>query len=224
VVATNGSSSTVESSAAAQTNAVSDNRWAVAANASMPSSELPGVDDPTPSSGSSPSGGSALTATELRRRLREKLPEYMVPSAFVMLDALPLTPNGKVDRKRLPKPERMHAEAEYVAPRTPVEEVISSIWSAVLRLERVGIHDNFFELGGHSLLATQVTFSIREKLGVELPLRRIFETPTVAGLAELVATSNVHETPTIKPLSRDRYRVKGFTPQALSLPEVMRER
>jgi acyl carrier protein len=111
-----------------------------------------------------------------------------------------------------------------VAPRTAIEEVISSIWREVLRLERVGIYDNFFALGGHSLLATQVTFSIREKLGVDLPLRRIFETPTVAGLAELVETSNALTTSTIKPLSRERYRVKGFTPQALSLPEVMRER
>jgi amino acid adenylation domain-containing protein len=166
---------------------------------------------------------SEIRGSELRRRLREKLPDYMVPSVFVMLDALPLTPNGKVDRKRLPAPERMRAEAEYVAPRTAIEEIISSIWSEVLRLERVGVYDNFFELGGHSLLATQVTFAIREKLGVELPLRRIFETPTVAGLAELVETSNAHTASTIKPLSRERYRVKGFTPQALSLPEVMRE-
>src|SRR6185503_13529589 len=165
-----------------------------------------------------------IRGSELRRALREKLPEYMVPSVFVMLDALPLTPNGKVDRKRLPVPERVHAEAEYVAPRTAIEAVIASIWSEVLRLDRVGIYDNFFELGGHSLLATQVTFAVREKLGVDLPLRRIFETPTVAGLAELVETSNANAASTIKPLSRERYRVKGFTPQALSLPEVMRER
>jgi acyl carrier protein len=147
----------------------------------------------------------------------------MVPSVFVLLESLPLTPNGKVDRKRLPAPERMGAEAEYVAPRTAIEEIISSIWSEVLRVERVGIYDNFFELGGHSLLATQLTFAVREKLGVDLPLRRIFETPTVAGLAELVETANAPAIPTIKPLSRERYRVKGFTPQALSLPEVMRE-
>jgi amino acid adenylation domain-containing protein len=162
--------------------------------------------------------------SELRARLREQLPEYMVPAVIVRLAELPLTPNGKVDRKRLPAPELKSAEEGYVGPRTEVEEVVCGIWSEVLRLERVGVNDNFFELGGHSLLAAQVTFSIREKLKVELPLRRIFETPTVAGLAEFVDQTGGNGLSDIKPLPRERYRVKAFTARASTLPEVLRER
>ena len=152
--------------------------------------------------------GSAPSAAELREQLRQQLPEYMVPSLFVTLETLPLTPNGKVDRKALPAPERELAEAEFVAARTEVEEVVCGIWAEVLGVERVGIYDNFFELGGHSLLAAQVTFSIRERLGVGLPLRRFFETPTVAGLAEFVDATGGNGASRIKPLSRERYRVK----------------
>ena len=152
--------------------------------------------------------GSAPSAAELREQLRQQLPEYMVPSLFVTLETLPLTPNGKVDRKALPAPERELAEAEFVAARTEVEEVVCGIWAEVLGVERVGIYDNFFELGGHSLLAAQVTFSIRERLGVGLPLRRFFETPTVAGLAEFVDVTGGNGASRIKPLSRERYRVK----------------
>jgi len=118
----------------------------------------------------------------LRADLRRSLPEHMVPSAFVFLDALPLTPNGKLDRKALPAPELASAET-YVAPRTPVEEVLAGIWAEVLRLERVGVQESFFGLGGHSLLATRVVSRIREVLGVELPLRALFEGPTVAELS-----------------------------------------
>jgi len=150
--------------------------------------------------------GAAPSAAELRESLRQQLPEYMVPSLFVTLNALPLTANGKVDRKALPEPEL--AATEFVAARTEVEEVVCGIWAAVLGVERVGIYDNFFELGGHSLLATQVTFSIREKLGVELPLRRFFEAPTVAGLAQFVEATGRNGASRIKPLSRERYRVK----------------
>jgi acyl carrier protein len=127
----------------------------------------------------------------------------------VTLEGLPLTPNGKVDRKALPEPEWELGEAtEFVAARTEVEEVVCGIWGEVLGVERVGIYDNFFALGGHSLLATQVTFSIRERLRVELPLRRFFETPTVAGLAEFVDATGGNGASRIKPLSRERYRVK----------------
>ncbi|HEX2079479.1 MAG TPA: amino acid adenylation domain-containing protein, partial [Longimicrobium sp.] len=125
-------------------------------------------------------------ADALREHLRLSLPEYMVPSAFVALERIPLTPNGKLDVKALPAPDPALAEERYVAPRTPAEEVLAEIWAETLRLERVGVNDNFFELGGHSLLATRVVSRVRELFGVELPLRALFETPTVAGLAPQV--------------------------------------
>ena len=120
---------------------------------------------------------------EIRSFLGTRLPEYMVPMAYVQLDALPLTPNGKVDRKALPVPEPRGLSGQFVAPRNPVEEVVADAWADVLDLEQVGVHDNFFELGGHSLLATQVMGRIATGLAVELPLQVIFEAPTVAGLA-----------------------------------------
>jgi amino acid adenylation domain-containing protein len=122
-------------------------------------------------------------ADQLRTHLRGSLPEYMVPSAFVSLEALPLTPNGKVDRKALPAPEQPISGATYVAPRTPTEEIVAGIWAEVLKLERVGVNDNFFELGGHSLLATQVIVRVRQALGVELPLRDLFAAPMIADLS-----------------------------------------
>ncbi len=137
-------------------------------------------------------GGIAPTNSELieslRLFLKEKLPEYMIPSAFVILKALPLTPNGKIDRQALPAPE-MAADltATFVAPRTPVEALLASIWSQLLGLKKVGIWDNFFDLGGHSLLITQLLAKVRESFQVELPLRVLFEAPTVAGLAERIA-------------------------------------
>jgi hypothetical protein len=120
---------------------------------------------------------------QLRDHLKESLPEYMVPSAFVVLAELPLTPNGKLNRKALPAPELAQAMQQYVAPRTPVEEVLVEIWSEVLNLPRVGIEDNFFELGGHSLLTTQMTAHVRGLLGVELPILSVFEAPTIVELA-----------------------------------------
>jgi amino acid adenylation domain-containing protein len=133
----------------------------------------------------------SVAVIELRAYLKEKLPEYMMPSAFVMLDALPLTANGKVDRRALPAPERGRAEGgnEYVAPRTPVEEMVAGIWSEVLGVERVGVNDNFFELGGHSLLATQVISRLKESLRVEVTLDKMFESPTVAAVAAVVETA-----------------------------------
>ncbi|HEY0553813.1 MAG TPA: amino acid adenylation domain-containing protein, partial [Thermoanaerobaculia bacterium] len=125
-------------------------------------------------------------AAELREALRKSLPEYMIPSAFVTLKALPLTPSGKVDRRALPAPEAGAAAEEYTAPQGPVEELLAGIWAEVLRVERVGARDNFFALGGHSLLATQVVSRVRSALGVELSLHRMFEAPTVAGLARAV--------------------------------------
>ncbi|HEX7772473.1 MAG TPA: phosphopantetheine-binding protein, partial [Pyrinomonadaceae bacterium] len=135
---------------------------------------------------------------ELRDHLKQKLPEYMIPSAFVMLAELPLTPNGKVDRKALPEPGQIASEAAYVAPSTPIEEVLCEMWEQVLKLDQVGVHDNFFELGGHSLLATQVISQVREIFDVELPLRRLFETPTVATLAAVIEVQQLEQADTEK--------------------------
>src|SRR5205807_2968059 len=122
---------------------------------------------------------------QLRQLAGEKLPEYMVPAAFVILDSLPLTENGKVDRRALPAPDQLRPELEgnFVAPRTPAEELIAGIWAEVLRLERIGVHDDFFDLGGHSLNATQVVSRVREAFKVEMPLRALFESPTVEALS-----------------------------------------
>ena len=128
---------------------------------------------------------SLLSAADMRAFLAAKLPDYMIPSAFMFLESLPLTPNGKVDRKALPAPDQTRPELEesFVAPWSPIEKVIAEIWAGVLKVEKVGIHDNFFDLGGHSLLATQVVSRIRVALQAELPLRVLFEAPTVAELA-----------------------------------------
>jgi acyl carrier protein len=124
----------------------------------------------------------------LRAHLRERLPEYMVPPALVLLDALPLTPNGKVDRRALPDPEpvRLGAEAEMAPPRTETEREMAAIWADLLRLEKVYATDNFFDLGGHSLLATQLITRVREHFQVSLLLQRVFEAPTVAALSAVV--------------------------------------
>ncbi|MEH2133322.1 MAG: amino acid adenylation domain-containing protein [Nostoc sp.] len=125
-----------------------------------------------------------LVISELRSDLKKKLPDYMVPSAIVILESLPLTPNGKIDRRALPAPEPSSELLEkYVAPRNPIEEILSLIWQQVLKVELVGRHDNFFELGGHSLLATQLISRVRSSLKVELPLRSLFAAPTIAELS-----------------------------------------
>jgi acyl carrier protein len=126
--------------------------------------------------------------SDLRRHLSDRLPEYMVPQAFIILEALPLMANGKVDRRSLPK--RSWAKSGTrgdQAPRTPTEEAIAEIWGRILKVERVGVDDNFFELGGHSLLATQAMSRIRQTFRVDLPLRTIFEVPTVSALAAAIA-------------------------------------
>ena len=128
--------------------------------------------------------GESSQTGELRNFIKGHLPEYMLPSAFVEMNALPLSPNGKVDRKLLPAPDGARPELEqaFVAPRNEVEQTLSNIWSEVLRLDQIGINDNFFDLGGHSLLATQVIARVEVAFNVELPLRAIFENPTVEGL------------------------------------------
>ncbi len=129
--------------------------------------------------------GAEPTAAELRTGLAERVPEYMVPSSFVILEQLPVTANGKIDRRALPAPERTE-EGAYVAPRTVVEELLAGIWAEVLGTERVGATENFFELGGHSLLATQIASRTRQILGVEVQVRAVFEAPTPAAMAERV--------------------------------------
>jgi amino acid adenylation domain-containing protein len=138
--------------------------------------------------------GEAEVVKRLRGHLSQKLPEYMMPAAIVVLAELPLTTNGKVDRRALPVPGvTTHTEPEdtYVAPRTPTEAGLTSIWSEVLKIDRIGIHDNFFKLGGHSLLATQVISRIRDLFRGELPLRYVFEYPTVNALAAKIDAADV---------------------------------
>jgi amino acid adenylation domain-containing protein len=132
-----------------------------------------------------------LNISAVRTYLARTLPEYMLPSALVILKALPLTPNGKVDRRALPEPKRVRPETDtsYAAPRTPTEDLLTGLWARTLGRELVGIHDNFFELGGHSLLATQLFSRIRDAFSVELELRLLFESPTIAGLSQHVETA-----------------------------------
>jgi amino acid adenylation domain-containing protein len=129
-----------------------------------------------------------LKVNDCREFLQSRLPDYMMPSSFLMLEALPLTPNGKVNRKALLTLGESQELETFVAPRNPVEEVIASIWAESIGLSRVGIHDNFFDLGGHSLLATQVIYKMREALQIELPLRSLFDAPTVAEIAKQITT------------------------------------
>jgi amino acid adenylation domain-containing protein/non-ribosomal peptide synthase protein (TIGR01720 family) len=136
-----------------------------------------------------------VDAGALRTHLRRILPEHMVPAAFVVMERLPLTPNGKLDRRALPAPDYADAGAEWVAPRTPVEEALAGIWAEVLRVPRVGALDGFFELGGHSLLAIRVVSRVREAFGIELPLRALFEDPTVEALAARVERMRGAEMP-----------------------------
>lgn len=130
-----------------------------------------------------PVQGTSPGSTDLGRFLRRKLPDYMVPGAFVLLDALPLTPNGKLDRRSLPAPEGREATIGALAPRGPVEEVLAGQWGEVLGVESVGVEEDFFELGGNSLLVTRLIARIRDVFRCELPIRSVFERPTIAELA-----------------------------------------
>jgi amino acid adenylation domain-containing protein len=147
-------------------------------------------------------GAQPPPASELRAFLKERLPEYMMPQAFVSLEALPLTPNGKLDRKALPPPDAPTAGGSYVAPRTEAEKLLAGLWAQALGVERVGLSDDFFEMGGHSLLATRLVNRVKEVFNVEIPLRSVFETPTVAGMAEAITAASADdrssETPPIE--------------------------
>lgn len=136
-----------------------------------------------------PHQGVSFSANELRDFLKEKLPDYMTPAAFVALPEIPLTTTGKINRQALPAPDRtdLVSAESFIAPRNTSEETLAAMWMGLLNLERVGVQDNFFDLGGHSLLATQLISRVRTAFGVEIPLRDLFELPTIANLATLIA-------------------------------------
>lgn len=169
----------------------------------------------------------APSISELREFLKQKLPEYMTPAAFVALDALPLTENGKLDRRALPAPDAARPELEeaYAAPRNAREELLAEIWASVLNVDRVGIHDNFFELGGHSLLGTQLMSRVNEGFHVNLPLRVLFESPTVAGLTERIESALVSgeksAIPPIKIVSREEPLPLSYAQENLWLYEQL---
>jgi amino acid adenylation domain-containing protein len=160
-------------------------------------------------------------AKRLRKYLKDKLPDYLVPSAIVVLDKMPLTPNGKLDRKALPAPEQVRVERERAleAPRTPFEQIVVGVYEEVLRSDRVGIHDNFFEIGGHSLLATQVISRVRAIFGVEMGLGSIFEEATAAGLAgrieEVIKAGAVEEAPPLVRVDRTERLPLSYAQQRL---------
>jgi amino acid adenylation domain-containing protein/non-ribosomal peptide synthase protein (TIGR01720 family) len=163
----------------------------------------------------------APTAGELRQFAQDRLPEYMIPAAFVVLDAMPLMANGKIDRNALPAPDwsRRDLADEYAAPRTPIEEALVKVWQQVLGVRQIGVHDNFFQLGGHSLLATQLISRIRTAFKVDLPLRNVFEAPTVAGLASLIDVAQRAEAgvsvPPMRRAPRDQTLPLSFAQQRL---------
>ena len=164
-----------------------------------------------------PSQEHTLVIKDLRSYLKEKLPIYMVPSAFVLQNALPLTPNGKVDKRALPTPDYTQSELRegFIAPRNELEEAVAASWSQVLGVDKVGIQDDFFALGGHSLRAMQVISRLRTLLKVEVPLRSFFETPTVSQLAETISHLQVQnpapQLPTLRKRSREAYRLPEFS-------------
>ncbi|HEV3048982.1 MAG TPA: condensation domain-containing protein, partial [Longimicrobium sp.] len=168
------------------------------------------VERPWESYANDPQWGRRMRALvpALREAARARLPEYMVPSAFVVLEAFPVTPNGKVDRGALPAPDTPGSSGTYVPPRTPAEERMAEIWAEVLGVERVGAEDQFFDLGGHSLLATQLVSRVREAFRTELPLRAVFEAPTLAELVSRVEAIRAESTgdagaPPLVPVPRD---------------------
>lgn len=151
----------------------------------------------------------------LREQMRELVPDFMVPSAFVPLAALPLSPNGKVDRRALPAPDAQLTADAYVPPATATEAAVVACFAEVLRLPRASVEDDFFALGGHSLLATQVVARLRTAFGIELPLRALFEAPTPRGLAERVDAAHRVEASAIVPIARDRELELSFAQQRL---------
>ncbi|WP_345130507.1 amino acid adenylation domain-containing protein, partial [Dactylosporangium darangshiense] len=163
-------------------------------------------------------GAAAPSTSDLRAFLRTRLPDYLVPSAYVPIDEIPLNPNGKVNRAALPEPDAARPElaSAYAPPRDRTEEVLAELWAGLLGLERVGVTDDFFDLGGHSLLATQVMSRVRREFGVEVDLAALFEAPTVAALAERVRTATPGDVaPPIVPVARDGAIPLSFAQQRL---------
>jgi amino acid adenylation domain-containing protein len=164
---------------------------------------------------------SLVLVDELRRFLGAKLPDYTIPARFLFLDALPLTPNGKVDRNALlpVDGERPSLEQGFVEPRSEIEELVAQVWREVLKLEKIGVYDNFFDLGGHSLLATRVVARLRTNFSIDLALRKLFESPTVAALAEHIDFLRRHQSgvsvPPIVPVARDRPIALSFSQRRL---------
>ncbi|MGB7606716.1 MAG: amino acid adenylation domain-containing protein, partial [Lutisporaceae bacterium] len=145
-------------------------------------------------------------AKDIRQYISQDLPEYMIPSYFVPMSKLPLTPNGKLDRKALPEPEdTMTANTEYVAPSNAVEEKLATMWKEVLEVPKIGIHDNFFELGGHSLKATYLTSMIENEFDVEVPVKMIFETPTIGAIAAYIENARISKKNHILPIEEREY-------------------
>jgi amino acid adenylation domain-containing protein len=170
-----------------------------------------------------PVDGSAVAGPELRAHVAAQLPDYMVPALWMVMDAMPLTPSGKVDRRALPEPDASAAAATRVPPRTPAEEMVAGIWESVLGV-RPGALDNFFDLGGHSLRATQVVSRIREAFAVDLPLRALFEEPTVAGLAARATAARAGGSaalPPLVPMPRDGAIPLSFAQQRFWFVEQM---
>src|SRR6185295_10073651 len=169
-------------------------------------------------------GESKPGTKELADFLRTKLPDYMVPSAFVFLSAWPLTPNGKVDRNALPAPDQSSFKSSraFVAPRNRFEGAAAKVWSEILGRTRIGIHDNFFELGGHSLLAAQAIARLNEEFKVALPVRSLFDEPTIAGLTREIEKSLDHgatrRAPALARVARDAYRVSECSPEMNAEP------
>jgi acyl carrier protein len=163
--------------------------------------------------------GEGAEEGQLLEHLRRRLPEYMVPGAIVVLDEFPLTENGKVDRRGLPAPEYGEKRGEEERGKTPIEEMVMGIWREVLKVERMGVEESFFELGGHSLLATQVMSRVRKAFGIELPLRVLFEGPTIREMAEQVeqglGRGEKREAPAMVAISREQRLPLSFAQQRL---------
>lgn len=173
-----------------------------------------------------PKDGQKPRPGDLRGYISQKLPEYMIPSAYLFLEAIPLTASGKVDRRALPMPVQslLESEEDFVAPANEIEEVLAGIWSDVLGQRRISANRNFFELGGHSLAAAQVVYRVRDIFQVELPVRKLFEAPTVAELSHLLRASEKRPGQTLK-IAKALKKLKAMSPEeAKRLLEEKRKR